>query len=527
MNQIRLNCGWVFLLSIALGQVAFSQHQQPFRFEREVKNSEEGFTVISLKKEGLALIRDKHKYLQGNKIWELEIVDTVLTKVWSTEFELENRLILVGYEFNPGHVYLLFREGESDYYNFKLLTIAYYEKEVKVNNIKFEVNFKMTHFTMAGKSAVFGGYVSNEPAVLLYSQSSEHPKVLPGLFISDISLLDVRTNQNQSFNVLMADRKGKEKKRLVIRTYDQDGNLLMDDVINIEGQFSILAGLTSTLENDEMIIAGTYGDYGGKQALGYFSVVVDPFTEQVVTYTDFCSINHFLDYHSPRRAEKIRAKARKQKSLGRQPDYKAYVVPFRIEERANGFYLLSELYYPSNSVNPYPYGSNYYNPYAYGYYPYGMNPFMSRYYNSPYMYNNTIRNTDVRMVQSMVVELGLHGNPVKDASMKLADIKQSSLEQVGDFVIVHDSVCVAYKKEENIFYQKESGEPDEKPSVKQVKIRLQSEYDVLKNENDSEGQVRFWYGRHFYVWGYQTIKDATREGGQTRHVFYINRFSIE
>ena len=527
MNQIRLIPSWVLLLLITIAQDAFSQLHQPYRFEQVVKNSEEGFTVISLKKEGLALIRDMHKFAEGKKKWQLEIVDTVLTKVWSTELELESRLILVGYEYNLRHLYLLFREGESDYYNFRLLTVLFYEKKIQTNEIKFEVNFKMTHFTMAGSSAIFGGNVSNEPAVLLYSQSSNHTKVLPGLFIRDISLLDVRTNQNQSFNVLLAERKGKEKKRLVVRTYDQDGNLLMDDIINIDGQFSILTGLTSTLESDEMIIAGTYGDPNGKQALGYYSVVVDPFNEQLVTYTDFSSLNHFLDYLSPRRADKIKAKTRKQKTLGRQPDYKAYVVPFRIEERPKGFYLLSELYYPSSSVNPYPYGSNYYNPNVYGYYPYGMSPFSTRYFNNyPYGYS-TVRNTDVRMVQTMVTELDLHGKPGKDVTLKLNEIKQSSLEQVGDFVILRDSICIVYKKEEDIFYQKESGDPDEKPSIKQTKVRLQNENDVLKNENEFESQVRFWYGHHFYVWGYQTIKDTTREGDQTRHVFYVNRFSME
>ena len=527
MNQVRLIPSWVLLFLITIVHDVFSQLQQPYRFEQVIKNSEEGFTVISLKKEGLALIRDMHKFSGGNKKWQLEIVDTVLTKRWSTELELESRLILVGYEYSPRHLYLLFREGESDYYNFRLLTVRFYEKEIQTNEIKFEVNFKMTHFTMAGSSAVFGGYVSNEPAVLLYNQSTDHTKVLPGLFIRDISLLDIRTNQNQSFNVLMTERKGKEKKILAVRTYDQDGNLLMDDVINIDGQFTILTGLTSTLESDEMIIAGTYGETNNRQALGYYSVVVDPFNEQVVKYTDFSSLSHFLDYLSPRRADRIIAKTRKQKTLGHQPDYKAYVVPFRIEERPKGFYLLSELYYPSNSINPYPYGNSYYNPAAYGYYPYGMSPFMNRYYNSPYLYNNPIRNTDVRIVQTMVMEFDLHGKPGKDVSLKLNEIKQSSLEQVGDFVILRDTICMVYKKEEDIFYQKESGDPDEKPLIKQTKVKLQNENDVLKNENEYESQVRFWYNHHFYVWGYQTIKGPTREGDQTRHVFYVTRFSAE
>ncbi len=506
---------------------SFSQFHQPHRFEQELNNSDEGFTIISLKKEGLALIRDLNKYNRSNKKWQLEIVDTTLSKLWSTELELENRLILVGYEYSPRHLYLLFREGEAELHNFQLLTIPFHEKTIQTDIIKFEMNFRMTNFTVAGNSAVFGGVVSNEAAVLLYNQSSNQPKVLPGLFVNDMNLLDVRANQNQSFNVLLTEVKGKDKKKLIIRTYDQDGNLLIDDVILIDPPFNILSGLTSTLERDEMVIAGTYGIGTSKQASGFFSVVVDPFNEQPVTYIDLSSLEHTLDYLSPRKAEKTRAKALKQKTLGHIPDYKAYVIPFRIEERPDGFYLLAEQYYPTSNINPYPYSYNYYNPYSYGYYPYGLSPYMRNYPTSPYMYNSTARNSDVRTVQTMALKLGSHGKFEKDNSLKLINVKQPGLEQVGDFIVAHDSILLAYKNESDIFIQKEKGDLDEIRPVEKIKIKLADPLDVLRNENENEGGIRHWYDNHFYIWGYQNIRNTTRSQDPSRHVFYINRFSLE
>lgn len=519
-------------LLIAVVPAAMSQLQQPYRFEEEVKNSDPGFIVISLKKEGLAFIRDLNKYDQGKKKWQLEVVDTTLSKIWSTELVMENRMILVGYEYTPKHIYLLFREGESDGYNFQLLTIPFYEKSIQSDEIKFEVNFRITHFTVAGSSAVFGGYVNNEPAVLLYDQSSDHPKVLPGLFISDVALLDVRANQNQSFNVLLAERRGKEKKRLMVRTFDHEGNLLMDDVIDIDPRFTILAGLTSTLEREEMMIAGTYGEGPSKEALGFFTVVVDPFSEQAVTYTDLTSVDHFLDYLSPRKADKIKMRTQKERTAGRLPYYKEYVMPFRIEERNDGFYLLAELYSPSTNLNPYPYSSSYYNPYAYGgNYPYAPGSNSNRYYNnaynSPVGNSNSNKYTDVEMIQSMVIALGPEGKPKKAASIKLDEIKQPALEQVGDFVIENDSILILYKKEGEIIYQKEGSDPEQPPVKKQVKIKLKDEITTIKNENDHEGGTRFWYDHTFYVWGYQTIKGISKEEDQTRYVFYVNRVSPE
>ncbi len=523
MKSLGIYIACFIVLSIAGTIETYAQFQQQYRYQEELKTAEEGFTVISLKKEGLALIRDMDHYEQGKKRWQLEIVDTTLTIVWSTIMELENRLVLVGYEHSPNHLFLLFREGESDHLGFQLKTVQYKEKSIRTDKIKFEVDFKISHFTMAGSSAVFGGYISNEPAVLLYNQNSDQPKVLPGLFASDIRLLDIRTNQNQSFNVLLTESRGRENKKLIVRTYDHDGNLLIDDIIDVDARFTILNGLTSTLEREEMIIVGTYGEGGNKQALGFFSVVVDPFSEQEITYSDFSSLQHFLDYMPQRRADRIKIKARKEKTVGNVSDYQAYVVPLRIEERSNGFYLLSEMYIPTHNTGPYPYNSNFYNPYSSGYSPYAASPYTNRFY-SPYpSYNSQVNYGDFRMIQSMVVKLDAHGKLERDVSLKFDEVRQSNLEQVSDFVIDHDSTFVIYKKEGNIYYLKEAGAGDEQPIINQLKIDLKDQNETLKNEDKDEGATRFWYDNHFYLWGYQTISRKN----ERHHVFYVNRISIE
>ncbi len=509
-----------------------AQLTQAFRFEQEIKSSEEGFTVISLKKEGLALIRDTNQHSQGNKKWQLEIVDTTLAKVWSTELDIQNRLVLLGYEYNQNYLYLLFREDAGQRNKLKLFTISLSDKSIETDEIKFEVDVKISHFTMSGSSAVFGGYINNEPVVLLYDRTSNQPKVLPGLFVRDMSLLDVRANQNESFNILLVEQVGKEKRTLIVRTFDHNGNLLMDDLIEIDPKFSVLSGLTSTLERDELIIVGTYAEGLSREALGFFSVVVDPFHEQSVSYTDFSSLEHFLDYLPPRRAEKIKLKASKQRALGLLPNYTTHIVPFRIEERPDGFYLLAEVYEPSHvSSTSYPYSNSLYTP---GYYsPYSMgpysnsSPYSNRYYNSPYANSNSSNHSSVQMIETVVVKLGANGKTVKGASMKLNNIRQSELEQVGDFTISKDSIFIMYKKDADIFYQHEIGDQDEKVELNQLKVKLQGKNDALQHENENEGTIRFWYDRHFYVWGYQTIKDATREVDQTRKVFYVNRISVE
>jgi hypothetical protein len=528
LNQKLIFFSFLLLLFSLFGNGTQGQPRQRYRYEREIKtNDEERVNVISLKKDGLAIVRDLNKYNQGLKKWEIELVDTTLSSVWLTELELGNQLIFVGYEYVPNYLFLLFRHGETDVYNVELFTINLAEKLIQTNKIRFELNFKMTHFTMAGKNAIFGGYVSGQPAVLLYNQSSDQPKVLPGLFIKDVALLDLRTNQNQSFNVLLAEHKEKQKNSLVVRTYDQNGYLLIDDIIEFDSKYTILSGLTSALENEEMIILGTYGQANDKRSYGFFSVVVDPFSNQTVSYTDFSSLSHFLDYLPENRAAKTRDKANRQKTLSRTPDYKAYVFPIRIEEKPNGFYLLAEMYTQSSHFDPYPYAPYFYNPYAYGYYPYGVSPYSNRYYSPPNPYSNTIRHSSADMIQTMVIRFGPHGRAEKDVSMKLDDIQQNGPNQVGDFLIARDSLYLAYKKEGNLVCQAATADLEENATIRETKIMLKSALDILKNDNENEGGIRFWYNHHFYLWGFQTIRSNSKDGNQTRHVFYVNSVSLQ
>ncbi len=72
--SVGLITGIAWLISLDL----YSQTLQPQRFERQQKNSDDYYHVISLKEEGLALFRERDKYKGSNRIWELLLLDTAL-----------------------------------------------------------------------------------------------------------------------------------------------------------------------------------------------------------------------------------------------------------------------------------------------------------------------------------------------------------------------------------------------------------------------------------------------------------------
>lgn len=516
--------GWMILFaSVVTG--AFGQYEQKVRFEREQNNADNAWMIISMKDMGLAIVRDREKFREGLRLHEIITLDTALQETWQTELELDNRLRLIGYDFANRSLYLLFREGETDDGDLMLVTIGLDKKEVIRNEIKHEFNFKLTHFWIVAQNAVLGGYVNREPAVLLYRPSDNHLKVVPGFFTSETELLDLRVNQNQTFNTLSTSRSIRTSRKLVLRTFDQDGVQLMEDQIDIDQEKSILTGITSSLQRDELLIAGTYTTGTSKQASGIFTVLADPFKDQTINYFDFAQLTHALDFMNPKRALKITEEARRDRTKGRDPEYRCYASTVRLEEDSEGFLLLTELYNMSSGMNTSPYQSSYpYYASPYGMYPFS--PYASRYYNSPYSFSGPSQSSDVRVLCSSVASFTADGKLEWDHSLPLDDKRKPALEQASDFWFASNKIVLASKDESNIFvktrYKNNEVEADT------LKIMLKNATDLIRNESKEDEGVRYWYSSYFYVWGYQSLKDPTiATDDRTRSVFYLVKLYVK
>jgi hypothetical protein len=195
-----------------------------------------------------------------------------------------------------------------------------------------------------------------------------------------------------------------------------------------------------------------------------------------------------------------------------------------LEEYGGSFFLLAEMYHPSSSVNYYPYSNpnwnNNYNSYMSPGYPYRSNRYETQNYNEP-----TVRNAELKMIQSVVVRFRGPTAFPEGLSMKFEEMKRSELDQTGDFAFLGDSVIMAYKKENEIFYQRDSGDPLVRPAVNKATSNLFNPTDIFKDENNLGG-LKFWYANHFYIWGYRRVKATVEEEVESRFVFYVNRLDF-
>lgn len=510
---------------------SYAQILQPRRYERKQKGSDDYFTIIPLKDEGLCLLRHKDKFNGGKRVWEFLLLDTALQEVKTVEFEEENRNNLVGYEYVPGYLYFLYRAGETSRNNLQLI-------EFKTNGElsgRFEINpeldFKLTHFIKAGSKMILGGYVSKEPVILIYEMATNLIKVVPGFFQKDNELVDLRANQNKTFNTILIDRSNRQEKKFIFRTFDENGELLLEDVVPIEEKKSLQTSISSTLERDEILVAGSWGDRQAKQSVGFYSLPIDPFHEQKINYFTFGELTHYLDYMKPARARRIRESSEKDISEGRNPDFYNYIMPYKVEENKEGFLMLAEVYTPVSTSNqfigpygsPYGYGMPYGNPYIYN--PYYGNYFVNRMYN-PYSYGNNVRNSDqIKTTQSVLIAFDPNGKLLWDQSMKMENIESASLGQVSDFNYSKGEIVFIYKSKDAELKIKVIDPVGGDVQEVTEKIKLTDPNDQFRSEKEQEGGLRKWYDNTFYIWGYQTIRNLSMED-RVRDVFYINKVVV-
>ena len=100
----------------------------------------------------------------------------------------------------------------------------------------------------------------------------------------------------------------------------------------------------------------------------------------------------------------------------------------------------------------------------------------------------------------------------------------ASVEQASDFCVTGSKLSIVYKKESELNI-KSVVLSEDTASVATEKIKTSDPADDIRSEKDYEGGVRQWYNNTFYVWGYQTIRNVTKDD-RVRDVFYINKVVV-
>lgn len=506
-------------------QCALAQVAEMARFEKEVKASDDLIVPISLLDNGLALVQSLNEYEKAKRKWEFTRLDTTLTKVNSEILALENQAQLVGHDYFQQKLSVLFRLGENDLNDLMLIRFNP-SWQSETYRISLQLNFRPSHFITLANTAILGGYIGLDPVVVTYQFAERQANVLPGFLMKDKELLDLRANQNGTFNVLLFEH-SRPARNIVFKTFDDQGALLVEDQIPIKENDFVLTAITSTLKNDQILIVGTWGLSRGRLSKGIFATSVDPFTDQPVHYTSFAEIDHYLDYLPDRKAKAIVEKAQEARQRGREPDFGSYFSLYKFEETANSFWVYGEVYQPSSGTTlPPPVYNPFYDPFYGGSLsnPYGLNPWVGR----PYSYNAPpgvpSGPVEHRIFESVALRFSPEGKIIQSFSLPGKDFKTEFIEQIGDLGVWNNRATLSLKHDKNIFvtYADPNTDDLQRDTLAVVGKRPG---EVIRSESKIHTGVRHWFANYFFGWGEHTIRtnQSKTAEGESRHVFYVNK----
>ena len=508
-----------FALSVEASGQQLIQDQ---RFETELQGSEDHHMTFSLESEGLLIVRDNRKFEEGKKIWEITVLDTALQIVWATRLQTEPDYLLAGYEYKPKAFHLLFRRDRPDHFHGLVAQLDLARRSFALEPFKIELSLSLTHYTVAGGNTILGGTIGNQPTIAIFDQPSRRTNFLPGFFVTDAELLDIRPNRNNTFSVIQL-RKKPGADELVYGAYDKDGKLLVEDRFQVAEGISLLSATSSSLLQDEVLIAGTftYGAIRQSAAAGIFHATIRPFDDNELTYTDFPELDHFLDYLPEKRSLSIRQKAEQRKAYGRSTDFRLHTAIRRIEEQSGRFLIFGEGWSVPSGNNtamqglPYP---GYYRPGYFGYPSFWGAPGM-RYGFDPFG-PSTAPAQEFRMLTSFVIAIGTDGKRLWDQSANLQETRMYSDGQFSDVVIAGDRTGFAFPAEKGIGT---GAATTGKPGEKFVAIPVSARPEAVSREDDfTDCTIRHWFGQHLYLSGEQDVA----VGGDRKRVFFINRLHI-
>jgi hypothetical protein len=188
----------VIVLNLPIAQRAFSQVEQPSRYEVEVDWQDEYFNIISAEENGLFLIRKNiDKAQKGNMVWEINVLDTALIVKWEKDIYLNLNYELLGYDYYKNKVFLLFTMPDSYKEDHIILEVDMITGLYQKYNVKRSLNIQLSEFEILNNTAIFGGYFNNKPTILQYFFKEGKTLALPGFYEERSRLVNVHINDER------------------------------------------------------------------------------------------------------------------------------------------------------------------------------------------------------------------------------------------------------------------------------------------------------------------------------------------
>ncbi|WP_224999635.1 hypothetical protein [Cesiribacter sp. SM1] len=502
---------YTFLLSISVlvvfGSLAQAQLKQPARLELELKRETDEYSVIPAGTDGIFIHQHNIKESTFSKnVYDLYLYDTTLTERWKSRLEVGNQAVYRGWEYRKGKIYLLFAEPKNRSVDYLLYTIDAETSFMRGYTIKNDLQIDLTEFTALEDLVILGGYVNYRPAVFAYDLRNEHFKVLPGLYMNNSELLELKVSPEQkTFTVLYSDQTQDKQQTIGSKTFGADGELLFEYKLKPEKDRYLLYGRTTSFGDEAVYIAGTYSNSNSKYSRGIYMARIAPDGTQKINYYNYGELTNFFSYMKEGRQKRIKKRVSRRMAQGKKVKFNYRLLVHDVVESNGNHILLAEAFYPKyqNSSSPGSYFRN--SRWS------GISSYPNQYLEG-YKYTHAV-----------LVGFDDDGKLLWDNSFEINEVFSPQLDKLVQVMPNEDYTVLLYTFDDAI-RTKIIKNDKVLEGKSEEKLVLGHEADQLSKMEHEETTLLPWYGPYFFAYGTQRIKNSSKESSQaSRKVFFINK----
>ena len=508
---------WVFSPLQTLGQdpelgdlgkedSAKSYISQPQRIEFEIDKKDENFTVIPAEEDGLLVVTESRNKSKEGFLWKFNMLDTALNVQWSKELPIDFGADFRGYDYSLGNIFLLFVDSPYKKEEMSLLQFNVASGDTAHYDISTVFPIDLTYFEVVDHTIILGGIANDRPVALTFNVFEKKPKVLPGYYNNNSEILDIVIDDlTKTFTIIRLERLQNRRYTVVSNTYDAQGNEIQELQLKPEPDKSFLDGVSTTMDNGDQFIAGTFARKKSDYSRGLYLANIENGRQNIVQYHSYADLTNFFSYMRAKRENRIKERIERRKIKGKKTRFKYRLLVHELIDRGDEYILVGEAYYPKYSnvgiANPF-YNSiwdqqrqSWYNPGFLGY----------------------------KYTHAVVVSFSRSGQVKWDNSFEINDVLSLNLKENVQVSVDDDQVVLLYLYEGSIRTKIVSGNKIIEGKTYNP-VQLKFEDDELKDNNKNVEGLEKWYGKSFFAHGIQEIRNMKdKEVKLDREIFYINK----
>ncbi len=499
------------------------------RIELPLPSSSETYHTVPLGEKGALLISQA-----GRSSYNVQLFNTELERVWSIDGTVEPNLEYVTSTYDGGSVFMLFSRFRSSI--FQIVKVNIGPGFVETFTINTLDRFQITDFKTLGYSLFMAGTIREEPILIYTELSTLQTKILPTAIKGSNAIQSIEVDaRNRLVNVSFAVKKGKQIK-IVAQSYNEDGQLYDQVMVEPEDEYSFLNGRLQVLNDSVKLLIGTYG-YRNMQSSSnaasqglFISKIVDQ--EVVFTrYHSFTDFSNFFSFMNDRQQEKIERRIQKKKEVGSDLKLNYRLLVHDIVQNDDKFTLVSEVFYPeykNNNNNLLGMNSYYGNPWLYSSpFGYGLyNPWLwNPMYGNRGGYNQQVFDGFV-YTHAIVANFDKDGKILWDNSISFDNVKSMELKE-------KINVQVSDEGRTQLVYSNNGGIRSKIIRGSTVVdgdrvVELPTGVEGDKVRKTSTDDIEHWFGNYYLAWGAQRIVNPAGDiqSRGRRNVFYLNKISF-